>query len=104
MQLDAVKLEIRHVRAAADRMPDSAVLDCAKKRRFLARVVRASLAALDPVLDGDLLQICENEKGKLRLRLADKLRAIAVDNDLAGNGAQARANDDLSDLLARPQN
>jgi hypothetical protein len=60
MQLDAVKLEIRHMRAAADPMPDSAVLDCAKKRRFLARVVRASLAALDPVLDGDLLQVCEN--------------------------------------------
>ncbi|HEY2342489.1 MAG TPA: hypothetical protein VGH90_05635, partial [Chthoniobacteraceae bacterium] len=67
----------------------------------LARVVRASLPALDPVLDGDLLQICENENGKLRLRLFDKIRAIELDTDLAGEGAQAEAHDALGALLRR---
>jgi hypothetical protein len=77
------------------------VLDCAKTRRFLARVVRASLAALDPVLDGDLLQVCEKENGKLRLRLFDKIRAIELDNDLAGEGSQAEALDAVGAMLRR---
>jgi hypothetical protein len=82
-------------------MPGSAVLDCAKKRRFLARVVRADLAALDPVLDGDLLQVCETDNGKLRLRLFDKIRAIELDNDLAGEGAQAEALDAVGAMIRR---
>jgi hypothetical protein len=101
MQLDAVKLEIRRLRTAADQLPDSAVLDCAKKRRFLARVLRASLPALDPVLDGDLLQVCETENGKRRLRLFDKIRAIELDNDLAGESAQAEALDEVGAMIRR---
>jgi hypothetical protein len=101
MRLDAVKVEIARLRAAADRTPGSAMLDCAKKRRFLARVVRASLPALDPVLDGDLLQVCETDKGKLRLRLFDKIRAIELDNELAGEGSQAEALDEVGAMIRR---
>jgi hypothetical protein len=37
------------------------------------------------------------------MRLADKLRAIAVDNDLAGDGKQAEAQDDFAAWVARVQ-
>jgi hypothetical protein len=96
-----VKIEIARLRASADQMPDSAVLDCAKKRRFLARVVRADLAAFDPALDGDLLQVCETDNGKLRLRLFDKIRAIELDNELAGEGSQAEALDEVGAMIRR---
>jgi hypothetical protein len=99
-----VKVEIVRLRAAADQTAGSAVLDCAEKRRFLARLIRVNLSALDEVLDGDLLQVCELDKGKLRMRLFDKIHAIELDNDLAGEGTQAEAKDRLAGLLARPQN
>jgi hypothetical protein len=99
--MGAVRVEIARLRAVADQAPGSAVLDCAKKRRFLARVVRANLSDFDPMLDGDLLQVCENDKGKLRLRLFDKIRAIELDNDLAGEGAQAEAHDEFGAMLRR---
>jgi hypothetical protein len=35
------------------------------------------------------------------LRCSDKVRAIVADNDLAGNGAQAKADDPIRELLRR---
>jgi hypothetical protein len=47
--------EIARLRAQADTIAGPAVLTLIEKRRWLARVVRANLALLDPKIDGDLL-------------------------------------------------
>jgi phage terminase small subunit len=47
--------EIARLRAQADAIAGPAVLNLIEKRRWLARVVRANLARLDPEIDGDLL-------------------------------------------------
>jgi phage terminase small subunit len=101
LRMDVVKAEVARLRTAADQEVGSAVLDCAKKRRFLARVLRANISTLDATLDGDLLEVCEMDKGKLRLRLFDKIRAIELDNDLAGEGSEAEALDEVGAMLRR---
>jgi|GEM_PF-2276799 len=82
----------------------SGALTRAEKRAFLARVVRANLQ--DGSVDGDLLQSVDitrrgEDKVLEKQRLADKLKAIQLDNDLAGEGAEAEAHDALSALLER---
>jgi phage terminase small subunit len=95
MRKDEVKAEIARLRAAADVAAGSAVLDCVEKRVFCARAVHANLATLDPVLDGDLLVVCKTRHGRRRLRIVNKVRAIELDNELAGEAAQAKPNDQL---------
>ena len=89
-----VKAEIQAMRDKADLLAGSAVLTFAEKRKWLARLVRADLA--EGQVAGDLWQGSDVElkaggRKVLKIRLADKLTAIKLDNDLAGDGAEAKA-------------
>lgn len=75
----SIRAEIQRLRAKADAMASSAVMTLMQKRVFLARVVRANVALLRP--DSDFW----TGVGKRRFRMADKLRAIELDNELAGH-------------------
>ena len=62
------------------------VLDIAEKREFLARVVRTPIGEVDET--SDLCQAMEiNESGGRKYKLPDKIAAIRLDNDLAGDGS-----------------
>lgn len=99
--------EIQRLRDEADRCAGSAVLQLVEKRAFLARVVRANGVTLDLAKDGDLIVALDRREGTdgadgvLKIRLADKLAAIKLDNDLAGDGAEAGSSDALGALLSR---
>lgn len=75
------------------------VLTIAEKRRFLARVMRCK-AAVEPH-DSDLWNGVEAVDGVIKYKLPDKLRAIALDNDLAGEGAEASGQKALAELVKR---
>jgi len=77
----------------------SDVLTIAEKRRFLARVMRCK-AAVEPH-DSDLWNGVEAVDGVIRYKLPDKMRAIALDNDLAGEGAEAGGQKALGELVKR---
>lgn len=82
-----IEAEITRIRREAEKLAGGAVLETAEKRRFLARLVRARLSS-EPD-DSDLWQeISDTEHGRKR-KLGDKLKAIQIDNDLAGEGAEA---------------
>jgi hypothetical protein len=94
-----VKSEVDRIRAAADEKAGSAVLTLIEKRIFLARVVRAPVANLPE--DSDLWNSVKHTAEGTEFRLPDKLRAIALDDDLAGAGSQAGATDAIAELLER---
>jgi hypothetical protein len=94
-----VKAEIRAMRDKADLLPGSAVLTHAENRNFFARVVRAQVRKLPA--DSDLWVSVKQTEHGTEFRLPDKLAAIKLDNDLAGEGSEAEANDALSALLER---
>ncbi|MDB6172075.1 MAG: Terminase small subunit [Chthoniobacteraceae bacterium] len=94
-----VSAEIARMRAVAEKMAGSAVLTLMEKRIFLARVVRAVISQL--AADSDLWQSIKRTKDGIEFRLPDKLRAIELDNNLAGTGSEADANDALAGLLQR---
>jgi len=77
----------------------SDVLTIAEKRQFLARLVRCK-AAVEPH-DSDLWNGVEAVDGVIKYKLPDKMRAIALDNDLAGEGAEASGNKALGELVKR---
>ena len=93
---DEVKAEIARLRKKAEERAGSAVLTLAEKRTFIARLVRADLKG---EVDGDLLQSVEHLDGGTKYRLGDKLAAIKLDNDLAGEGSEAKANDAIADSV-----
>lgn len=80
-----VQAEIERMRKKAEERAGSAVLTLAEKRMKLAAIVRQE----KPEIDG-----CE-------LSVTDKLKAIALDNDLAGEGSEAKGNEGLAALIAR---
>jgi hypothetical protein len=85
-----IQQEIARLRAQADAIAGTAVMLLIEKRRWLARVVRANLALLDPEIDGDLLVSLQIEEGRKRprvkrIRIADKIVAIKLDTQLAGD-------------------
>lgn len=75
------------------------VLTIAEKRQFLARLVRCK-AAIEPH-DSDLWNGVEAVDGVIKYKLPDKMRAIALDNDLAGEGAEAGGQKALGELVKR---
>jgi phage terminase small subunit len=102
----AVQEEIQQMRKKADEMAGSAVLTLAEKRTWLARLVRANAATLSTDKDGDLLAGLDIEErdGDSRikkLRLADKLAAIKLDNDLSGDGFEAEAHKAIAVTVRR---
>ena len=94
-----VKAEIAKLRAEAAKVAGSAVLTLAEKRIFLAQVVRACVATLPH--DSPLWVSVKKGKDGTEYRLPDKIAAIKLDNDLAGEGSEAGANDALGELLGR---
>lgn len=101
LKKDEIQAEIARIRAAAEREAGSAVLTLAEKRKFMARLVRTNLSLLDMEKDGDLLQeISDTEHGK-KVKLASKLDAVKLDNDLAGEGSEAKGNEGLAALMVR---
>lgn len=78
--------EIARIRQKAEEKAGSAVLTLAEKRKTLAGIVRA---ARGRSADGD------------EVKVSDKISAIKLDNDLAGEGSEAGANDALGELLKR---
>jgi hypothetical protein len=75
------------------------VLTIAEKRQFLARLVRCKPA--EEPADSDLWNGIEDTEQGRRYKLPDKLRAIALDNDLAGEGAEAGGQKALGELVKR---
>jgi phage terminase small subunit len=91
--------EIARLRRKAEEKAGSAFLSYIEKRTFLARILRCR-PQLEPA-DSDLWQSVEIRDGMTKLRLPDKLAAIDADNDLAGQGSEANAHDQLSEMLRR---
>lgn len=88
---DNIKAEIARIRAKAEARAGSAVLTLAEKRTFLARVLRANGGTLDEKMDADLINgVKFSSKGKRMIEIPCKLRALQLDNDLAGEGSEAR--------------
>jgi hypothetical protein len=78
------------MRAQADAIVGPTVLTLIEKRLWLARVVRANLAFLDPEIDGDLLVSLDIDDGRKqprvrKMRIFNKLTAIRLDSRLAGD-------------------
>ena len=96
---EAVKAEIARMRAEVEKQAGSAVLTAKEKREFFAELVRSQVALLPP--DSKLWQSIKHTEAGVEYRLPDKLAAIKLDNDLAGSGSEAGANDALTDLLRR---
>src|SRR4030095_4656461 len=96
---DEIKSEIAALRAKGDEKAGSAVLIHAEKREFLADVVRGRAALLPH--DSRLWQAIKVTKDGIEYRLPDKLAAIKLDNDLAGDGKEAEVNDEFAKLLER---
>jgi len=65
-----------------------AVLTIQEKREFLARLMRAKPKELAE--DSDLWQEIRTTMDGVILKMPDKLRAIQVDNDLSGEGSEAK--------------
>ncbi len=75
------------------------VLTIAEKRAFVARLVRAKAGKLSA--DSDLWQAVKVTKDGAEYRLADKLAAMKIDNDLASEGAEAGLNRAIEVIIHR---
>lgn len=96
--------EIERQRKLAEGMAGSSVLTLLEKRQWIARLIRADLAKGD--VPGDLWAGCDTEttaKGVVvrKIRLPDKIAAIKIDNDLAGVGVEAEANQAITINIRR---
>ena len=94
-----IQAEVSRIRNAATGVVGMAVLSIAEKRDFIARLVRARVGELRG--DSDLWQSIKATEAGTEYRLPDKLAAIKADNDLSGQGAEARGNEGLAALIAR---
>gem|GEM_PF-2058503 len=79
-----IKARVREIQKAA---ATATTLTIQEKREYLARVVRAKLTDLPD--DSDLWQEITRSMDSVKRKLPDKLRAIAMDNDLSGEGSEA---------------
>lgn len=90
------------VEQKAREIADGTVLTMLEKRQFLARVVRMKGAAIDEEDDGDLINgVRYDKQGRRMLVLPDKIAAVKLDNDLAGDGSEAKGHDAMAELIAR---
>ena len=85
LKFPEITAEIARLRKAAESVAGSAVLTLAEKRSKLAGIVRER----------------SGEHDACTVSLGDKLKAIALDNDLAGDGSEAKGNEGLAALIAR---
>jgi len=90
------------VNEKAKEKAEGTILTMLEKREFLARVVRTPVGEVTEM--SDLCQEKDETFGdnpKLKIKMPDKLRAIALDNDLAGEGSEAKGQDAMVALLGR---
>jgi hypothetical protein len=93
-----VNAEIVRLREEMDACEGSAVLTLLERRKFLARVVRASIATTPQ--NSDLWQRVKRSKNEVRCYvLEDKLDAIRLDNKLAGDPKAEADEEDRQILL-----
>ncbi len=98
-----VRVRIAWLRSEASKRlktrAEAVVMTIAEKREFLAKVVRTPAGK---VAKGS--QLCqewsEGEHG-VKLKMPDKLAAIRLDNDLAGDGSEAKGMTALGSLIGR---
>lgn len=99
-----VSAEIDRQRAEAEKLGGSSVLTHLEKRQWCARLVRADLA--EGKVAGDLWAGCDLERKPQgvtihKIRLADKIAAMKLDNDLSGDGAEAEVNKAITVVIKR---
>jgi hypothetical protein len=101
-----IKAEIQRMRSEAEKAAGSAILTLAEVHSFLYRLVKCRIALLPE--DSDLFvgikrhKLRGEEAGEIvEYKIPDKLGAIAKWMDLKGEGASAKADDELGRLLAR---
>ena len=110
------KAEIQAMPDKADLQAGSAVMDALVKRKLLAGLARSRIALLPHESDlfVSIKQVGVKKAGKggegdaqgpadanMEYRLPGKLRAILLDNDLAGEGAEVESKDALAERLDR---
>ena len=88
----------RKAQEAAKEREAEGVLTLAEKRLFLARVIRTPIGQVTS--DSDLAQEVTVDEKSMKVKMPDKLRAIALDNDLAADGAEATANKSIAGLAS----
>ncbi len=96
---DDIQAEVARLRLLADDNAGPAVMDLIEKRKFLARIVRAQVSLLPA--DSDLWNSIKLTPSGTEFRMADKLLAIRLDNDLSGQGCTAEGDDALAGLISR---
>lgn len=101
-----VRVRIEWIKGQVERkareIADGTVLTMLEKRQFLARVVRAQGAKLDLEKDADLIEGVRIKTGGVQeLILPSKIAAVKLDNDLAGDGSEAKGHDAMAELIAR---
>jgi hypothetical protein len=96
-----------YIRAVQKEAADADVMDVREKRVFLARIVRTPITSLDPDKeeDADLIKSYSETTGEMssskRLEKLDPLKAIELDNKLAGVGdPEADAVQSLAEAIA----
>jgi hypothetical protein len=82
----------KRVEERLEQEAESVVLTVVEKRKFLARVVRTAAGELTE--DSDLCQEWSESVSEMgsskKVKMPDKLKAIQIDNDLAGEGENAK--------------
>lgn len=88
----------RKAQEAAKEREAEGVLTLAEVHRFLARTVRTPVGQVTS--DSDLAQEVTVDEKSMKVKMPDKLRAIAMWKDLAGEGAEATANKSVAALAS----
>lgn len=98
-----IALRISEIREkAAIRAAEKDFLTVEEKRRFCARTLRLNPEKLDVEEDGDLVQGIKYDKhGRKIYELMSAKDAIALDNDLAVDGAEAGANKAMEIIIRK---
>jgi hypothetical protein len=74
-------------------------LSVEEKRRYLADLVRFEPANYDPDKHAHIPNGIKKTQFGTNLEIPSKLQAIALDNDLSGDGAQAKGGNSVGDAL-----
>lgn len=91
----------RYIRGVQKRAADESTLTLTEIRRFLARIVRTPLTALDPesLRDADLIKAISRTSATTRLEKLDPLKAIEIDLKLSGQDPETSVLKQISRAL-----
>jgi len=91
-----------YIQAVQARAVDESTLTLLEVRRFLARIVRTPLTALDPEggRDADLIKTYARTSSSTRLEKLDPLKAIEIDLKLSGQDPETSLLKQMSRALA----